>query len=64
MHRPIADLRVRMKLERKDLDELIEAYEAISRIADETFNSDLQEAATKMGLAIGRIGAEIVDAHP
>lgn len=61
---PIADLRVRVKMERNTFDELLDAHSVIVRVADATGDPDLIEASMKMGDALGRVGAELFEDHP
>lgn len=61
---PIADLRVRVKMERDTFDELLDAHSVIVRVAAATGDPDLIEASTKLGDALGRVGAELFEDKP
>lgn len=56
------DLKVRVKLERETFDQLLDAFTAISKAAEELpWRQDLQQAAAKLGMALGRCHHEVFE---
>lgn len=62
MPRGIADLKVRVRMERDTFDSLLDEFGRLSEIAEDMpWHGALQESVAGLGMALGRARAELVD---